>query len=47
MNTNDMNIKDFAQYVETSVQEWADNNDTDINTELIRYSSFGFRLQAV
>lgn len=37
MNTNDMNIKDFAQYVATSVQEWADNNDTDINTELIRY----------
>lgn len=32
-----MNIKDFAQYVATSVQEWADNNDTDINTELIRY----------
>lgn len=37
MNTNEMNIKDFAQYVATSVQEWADNNDTDINTELIRY----------
>lgn len=37
MNTNDMNINDFAQYVATSVQEWADNNDTDINTELIRY----------
>ena len=37
MNTNNMNIKDFAQYVATSVQEWADNNDTDINTELIRY----------
>ena len=29
MNTNDMNINDFAQYVATSVQEWADNNDAD------------------
>lgn len=32
-----MNIKDFAQYVADSVQELAETNDTDINSELIRY----------
>ncbi len=32
-----MNIKEFAQYVLDTVQESAENNETDINTELVRY----------
>lgn len=32
-----MNIKEFAQYVMDTVQDSAENNDTDVNTELIRY----------
>ena len=32
-----MNIKEFAQYVIDTVQDSAENNDTDINTELVRY----------
>ena len=37
MNTNDMNITSFAQYVADSTQELAEINDADINTELTRY----------
>ena len=37
MNTNDMNITSFAQYVADSAQELAEINDADINTELTRY----------
>ena len=32
-----MNIKEFAQYVMDTVQDSAENNDTDVNTELVRY----------
>lgn len=37
MNTSDMNITSFAQYVADSAQDLAETNNTDINTELIRY----------
>ena len=37
MDTNNMNINGFAQYLADSVQELAEANDTDTNTELIRY----------
>lgn len=36
MDTNNMNINGFAQYLTDSVQELAEANDTDTNTELIR-----------
>ncbi len=32
-----MNIKEFAQYVIDTVQDTADSNDTDFNTEIVRY----------
>lgn len=32
-----MNIKEFAQYVAETVQELADTNETDFNTEITRY----------
>ncbi len=32
-----MNIKEFAQYVLDTVQDSAESNDTDIDTELLRY----------
>lgn len=32
-----MNIKEFAQYVMDIVQDSAESNETDINTEFVRY----------
>lgn len=32
-----MNIKEFAQYVLDTVKDSAESNDTDVNTEMVRY----------
>lgn len=32
-----MNIKEFAQYVLDTVKDSAESNETDVNTEMVRY----------